>query len=148
MQIPIYEEANHRMGHVLTVGQNGNRWAPAGGQTGAPVIPRGAEDALSSAVKSKAAQGQIRPLERDRGADAVMDQATGIVMALGRMRADQAQTVLTKVSQRTRIEPDRIAGLLTTWASRGELNLGIRLALEEAIRTEHRTARRTASAAE
>ncbi|MFF0190857.1 hypothetical protein [Streptomyces sp. NPDC005244] len=73
------------------------------------------------------------------------DQATGIVMALGHTSAGQARTVLTDISRRTRVEPARIAGLLAGWASSGELNLGIRIALEEVIRTGHRAAGRAAS---
>lgn len=57
----------------------------------------------------------------------------GIVMALGRLPADQARTVLTEVSRRTNVTLLRLAGLLTAWVSCGELNLGICIALEEAI---------------
>ncbi|MFD5723533.1 ANTAR domain-containing protein [Streptomyces sp. NPDC127036] len=84
---------------------------------------------------------------QDTSADPVMHQAVGIVMALGRLSACQAWTVLTEVSQRTNIPPLRIAGLLTSWTSCGELNLGIRIALEEAIRTQRRAARPTGPAA-
>ncbi|WP_406368530.1 ANTAR domain-containing protein [Streptomyces sp. NBC_00647] len=84
---------------------------------------------------------QERPsTPQNPGANTVRDQAVGIVMALGRLPADQARTVLTEVSQRTNITLLRIAGLLTAWASCGELNLGIRIALEEAIRAQRRTA--------
>ncbi|MCX5008561.1 ANTAR domain-containing protein [Streptomyces sp. NBC_00638] len=85
---------------------------------------------------------QERPsMPQNPGANTVRDQAVGIVMALGRLPADQARTVLTEVSQRTNVTLLRIAGLLTDWASRGELNLGIRIALEEAIRAQGRAAR-------
>ncbi|WP_143661114.1 ANTAR domain-containing protein [Streptomyces sp. M41(2017)] len=73
-------------------------------------------------------------------ADPVMHQAVGIVMALGRLPACSARAVLTEVSQRTTITPLRIAEFLTSWASCGELNLGIRIALEEAIRAQRRAA--------
>ncbi|MET7827067.1 hypothetical protein ABZT23_20585 [Streptomyces sp. NPDC005386] len=73
-------------------------------------------------------------------ADPVMHQAVGIVMALGRLPACSARAVLTEVSQRTTITPLRIAGFLTSWTSCGELNLGIRIALEEAIRAQRRAA--------
>jgi hypothetical protein len=87
-------------------------------------------------------QGQIP------GAQAVTDQAVGIVMALGRLSTDQARTALMEVSRRTNIAMRRIAELLTAWASCGELNLGIRIALEEAIRDQGRAARSTRPAAE
>ncbi|MEU9139976.1 ANTAR domain-containing protein [Streptomyces sp. NPDC048404] len=83
---------------------------------------------------------QERPSRpQNPGANPVRDQAVGIVMALGRLPAEQARTVLTEVSQRTNVTLLRIAGLLTAWASCGELNLGIRIALEEAIRAQRRT---------
>ncbi|MFF2100561.1 ANTAR domain-containing protein [Streptomyces sp. NPDC058202] len=75
------------------------------------------------------------------------EQAVGMVMALGRLSADQARSVLTRVSQRANITLGRAAGLLTAWAFSGELNLGIRIALEEAIR-ERRRPGRPASPAE
>lgn len=74
-------------------------------------------------------------------------QATGVVMALGRLDASRAVAVLSEVSQRTGIAVELVAELLTVWAPSGELNLGLRIALEEAIRGQHRsTRRRTPSA--
>lgn len=81
------------------------------------------------------------PPPDDLGAPAVTEQAVGMVMALGRLSADQARSVLTRVSQRANITPGRAAGLLTAWAFSGELNLGIRIALEEAIRERRRPGR-------
>ncbi|MGW6210484.1 hypothetical protein [Streptomyces sp. NPDC055109] len=78
----------------------------------------------------------------------VMHQAVGIVMPLGRLPAHQARSVLTEVSQRADISPLRIAGLLTAWTSCGELNLGIRMALEEAIRSQRHATRPTGPAAD
>ncbi|MFD5635660.1 ANTAR domain-containing protein [Streptomyces sp. NPDC127077] len=65
---------------------------------------------------------------------AVVEQATGVMMALGRLDTGQARLALSEVSRRTGIALGRIAELLTAWASTGELNLGLRIALEEAIR--------------
>ncbi|MGW2787645.1 ANTAR domain-containing protein [Streptomyces populi] len=76
------------------------------------------------------------------------EQAVGIVMALGRLRSDQARTVLAEVSQRTNITLRRVAELVTVWASCGELNLGIRIALEESIRGRPRAPRLPRSVAE
>ncbi|MGW6256275.1 ANTAR domain-containing protein [Streptomyces sp. NPDC055085] len=69
---------------------------------------------------------------------AVVERATGVVMALGRLDAGQAGLVLSAVSRRTGIAQDRLAELLTVWAPTGDLNLGLRIALEEAIRDQHR----------
>ncbi|MFE1288131.1 ANTAR domain-containing protein [Streptomyces sp. NPDC058751] len=83
----------------------------------------------------------VTPQERPTSTSAVTEQAVGIVMALGRLRPDQARTVLAEVSQRTNITLRRIAELVTAWAACGELNLGIRIALEESIRSRPRPPR-------
>lgn len=69
---------------------------------------------------------------------AAVERATGVVMALGRLDAVQAGLVLSDVCRRTGIALSRVADLLTVWAPTGELNLGLRIALEEAIRDQHR----------
>ena len=79
----------------------------------------------------------------DGARSAVVERATGVVMALGRLEAGQAGTVLSEVSQRVGIALDRVAELLTVWAPTGELNLGLRIALEEAIRDQHPASPRT-----
>ncbi|MET7746004.1 hypothetical protein [Streptomyces sp. NPDC005385] len=71
-----------------------------------------------------------------------------MVMALGRLDGVQAATVLSEVSQRTGIALGRIGELLTAWAPTGELNLGLRIALEEGIRDQHRVAPRPEPARE
>ncbi|MGW0966545.1 ANTAR domain-containing protein [Streptomyces sp. NPDC002516] len=75
--------------------------------------------------------------QRDGARQAVVEHATGVVMALGRFDADEAGAVLSEVSHRTGTTLDRIAELLTAWVTTGELNLGLRMAMEEAIR-DHR----------
>ncbi|MGW1963864.1 ANTAR domain-containing protein [Streptomyces sp. NPDC001935] len=74
-----------------------------------------------------------RPRSEGDG-QAVVERATGVMMALGRLDTDQAGLALSEVSRRTGIDLGRIAELLTAWTSTGELNLGLRIALEEAIR--------------
>ncbi|MFD9467431.1 ANTAR domain-containing protein [Streptomyces sp. NPDC060027] len=76
-------------------------------------------------------------LSQDLVSRMVIDQAVGVVMALGRLGAEQAWAVLIEVCQRTDLKRRRFAELLTAWAPTGELNLGIRIALEEAIRRQH-----------
>ncbi|MFF3418523.1 ANTAR domain-containing protein [Streptomyces sp. NPDC002698] len=111
---------------------------PEGGpdseQSTTTAIPR------TAATADEVGTPRERPsMPQNPGANTVRDQAVGIVMALGRLPADQARTVLTEVSQRTNVTLLRIAGLLTAWVSCGELNLGIRIALEEAILAQRRT---------
>ncbi|MFD5818745.1 ANTAR domain-containing protein [Streptomyces sp. f51] len=76
---------------------------------------------------------------RHEGArQAVVEHATGVVMALGRFDAGEAGRALAEVSDRTGLTPVRAAELLTDWLTTGELNLGLRIALEEAIRDRRR----------
>ncbi|MGW1963538.1 hypothetical protein ACWCPD_25210 [Streptomyces sp. NPDC001935] len=78
---------------------------------------------------------EVAPSGRLEAAElAVVEQATGVMMALGRLNTRQARLALAEVCRRTGITLDRIAELLTAWTSTGELNLGLRSALEEAIR--------------
>ncbi|MFF8532136.1 ANTAR domain-containing protein [Streptomyces sp. SAS_267] len=114
---------------------NDRKVDPDSEQSTTTIIPR------TAATAHEVGELQERPSRpQNLVPNPVRDQAVGIVMALGRLPADQARTVLTEVSQRTNVTLLRIAGLLTAWASCGELNLGIRIALEEAIRAQRRTA--------
>ncbi|MFF3420053.1 ANTAR domain-containing protein [Streptomyces sp. NPDC002698] len=79
--------------------------------------------------------------QRDGVRQAVVEHATGVVMALGRFDAGKAGTVLSEVSDRTGITLGRVAELLAAWVPTGELNLGLRIALEEAIRDHQHRAR-------
>ncbi|MFF3886129.1 hypothetical protein [Streptomyces sp. NPDC001914] len=81
---------------------------------------------------------QVAQPQHDGVRQAVVEHATGVVMALGRFDAGHAGTVLSEVSDRTGLTPIRVAGLLTAWLTTGELNLGLRIALEEAIREQRR----------
>jgi hypothetical protein len=47
----------------------------------------------------------------------VVEQATGVMMALGRLDTGQARLALSEVSRRTGLALGRIAELLTAWAS-------------------------------
>ncbi|WP_326841102.1 hypothetical protein OHB33_01175 [Streptomyces sp. NBC_01558] len=108
-----------------------------------------AATAMTRTVATAPADARQEPSSTPHeSADMVMHQAVGIVMALGRLPAHQARCALTEVSQRADISPLRIAGLLTAWTSCGELNLGIRMALDEAIRSQRRATRPTRHAAD
>lgn len=114
------------------------QWAHGGdtARSSAATVTWGDEDPVA-ADEGAAPQRQASRRRHGRAVHAVIDQATGVVMALGRLRAEQAGTVLTEVSRRTNVTLRRIAELLTAWVHTGELNLGIRIALEEAIRRQH-----------
>ncbi|WUG05368.1 ANTAR domain-containing protein [Streptomyces sp. NBC_00467] len=87
-------------------------------------------DAEAAALREEV--DQLRQALASRGA--VIDQAVGIVMALGRLPADEAWHVLREVTQRTNSKLHLVAQLLTAWAESGELHVSIRIALEEAVR--------------
>ncbi|MET9667973.1 ANTAR domain-containing protein [Streptomyces sp. NPDC006475] len=97
--------------------------------------PPPAGDSFVDAAEAAALREEVDQLRQAlacRGA--VIDQAIGIVMALGRLPADEAWNVLREVTQRTNSKPHLVAQLLTAWAGSGELHLGVRIALEEAVR--------------
>ncbi|MEU8794352.1 ANTAR domain-containing protein [Streptomyces sp. NPDC048643] len=101
------------------------------------------DPAAAAPAAAGADDKQTAPSVRPQGdgvRQAAVDRATGVVMALGRLDGRQAGAVLSEVSRRTGITLSRVAGLLTVWAPTGELNLGLRIALEEAIREQHRVA--------
>ncbi|MGW1966615.1 hypothetical protein ACWCPD_40905 [Streptomyces sp. NPDC001935] len=76
--------------------------------------------------------------QHDGARQVAVEHATGVVMALGRFDAGQAGTVLSEVSDRTGLTQGCAAELLIAWVATGELNLGLRIALEEAIRDQRR----------
>ncbi|MGI5405048.1 ANTAR domain-containing protein [Streptomyces sp. CA-135486] len=78
-------------------------------------------------------QDEVDQLQQARVSHAVIDQATGIVMALGRIPPDQAGSVLQEVSQHTHLTLRCLAEALTAWAHTGEIDLTIRLTLEQAL---------------
>ncbi|MFJ4369377.1 ANTAR domain-containing protein [Streptomyces chartreusis] len=64
---------------------------------------------------------------------AVVDQAIGMVVALGRVAPDEGWAVLKEVSQHTNIKLRRVAELILTWGRKGEMPPEIRIELEEAL---------------
>ncbi|KPI15232.1 ANTAR domain protein [Actinobacteria bacterium OK006] len=64
---------------------------------------------------------------------AMVDQAIGIVVALGRVTPDEGWAVLREVSQLTNIKLRNIAELVLIWGRNGDLPSDIRVPLEEAL---------------
>lgn len=64
---------------------------------------------------------------------AVVDQAIGMVVALGRVSPDQGWAVLKDVSQHTNIKLRRVAQLILDWGRDGEMPPEIRVELEDAL---------------
>ncbi|XHM64751.1 ANTAR domain-containing protein [Streptomyces nigra] len=78
-------------------------------------------------------QEEVDQLRHAVGAHAVVDQAIGMVVALGRVAPDQGWAVLKDVSQHTNIKLRRVAELIILWGQRGEMPAEIRVALQEAL---------------
>ncbi|MEV7452448.1 ANTAR domain-containing protein [Streptomyces nigra] len=78
-------------------------------------------------------QQEVDQLRHAVGAHAVVDQAIGMVVALGRVAPDQGWTVLKDVSQHTNIKLRRVAELIILWGRRGEMPAEIRVALQDAL---------------
>ncbi|MET9896928.1 ANTAR domain-containing protein [Streptomyces sp. NPDC006465] len=126
------------MSEPLPLSHNRNEPHLVESGTDGPVAPTEAWlCAKHAADETEPRQEQVSRLSQDLVSRMVIDQAVGVVMALGRLGAEQAWAVLIEVCQRTDLNRRRFAELLTAWAPTGELNLGIRIALEEAIRRQH-----------
>ncbi|WP_133915406.1 ANTAR domain-containing protein [Streptomyces sp. NBC_00582] len=65
---------------------------------------------------------------------AVIDQAVGVVIALGGLRPQQGFCVLTEVSQHTNIKLREIAALLVDWVSGQQLPDDVQRALNAALK--------------
>ncbi|MBM7091338.1 ANTAR domain-containing protein [Streptomyces sp. S12] len=64
---------------------------------------------------------------------AVVDQAIGMIVALGRVSPDEGWTVLREVSQRTNIKLRNVADLILVWGRTGLLPPEVRAELEDAL---------------
>ncbi|MEU0009457.1 ANTAR domain-containing protein [Streptomyces sp. NPDC006314] len=78
-------------------------------------------------------QTQIIQLKEAMVSHAVVDQAIGMMVALGRVAPDQGWEVLKDVSQHTNIKLRHIAELILIWGRRGDIPPEIRAALEDAL---------------
>jgi AmiR/NasT family two-component response regulator len=66
---------------------------------------------------------------------AVVDQAIGVVLAVGRLSPDAGWEVLRNISQNTNIKLRRVAELVVDWARTGELPDDVRGRLEHELGT-------------
>lgn len=78
-------------------------------------------------------QEEVDQLKEAIASHAVVDQAIGMVVALGRVTPDQGWQVLKEVSQHTNIKLRSVAELILLWGRAGEMPPGIRAELEEAL---------------
>ncbi|WP_320774145.1 ANTAR domain-containing protein [Streptomyces sp. CRN 30] len=76
---------------------------------------------------------QIRQLQEAVVSHAVVDQAIGVVVVLGRVAPDQGWLVLKEVSQHTNLKLRGVAELILVWGRTGAMPDGVRTALESAL---------------
>ncbi|MEU0075269.1 ANTAR domain-containing protein [Streptomyces sp. NPDC006332] len=80
-----------------------------------------------------ALQEEVDQLKEAVASHAVVDQAIGMVVALGRVAPDQGWEVLKNVSQHTNIKLRDVAELILLWGRAGEMPPQIRAELEDAL---------------
>ncbi|MEU6474234.1 ANTAR domain-containing protein [Streptomyces massasporeus] len=80
-----------------------------------------------------ALQEEVQQLKEAVSSHAVVDQAIGMVVALGRISPDQGWAVLKEVSQHTNIKLRNVAELILVWGRTGVMPEEIRAALEDAL---------------
>jgi hypothetical protein len=78
-------------------------------------------------------QAEVDQLKEAVASHAVVDQAIGMVVALGRVTPDQGWEVLKEVSQHTNIKLRTIAEQILIWGRRGDITPEIRAELEDAL---------------
>ncbi|GAA2259749.1 hypothetical protein GCM10010145_32730 [Streptomyces ruber] len=80
-----------------------------------------------------ALQEEIGQLKEAVTSHAVVDQAIGMIVAMGRVTPEQGWTVLREVSQHTNVKLRNVAELILVWGRDGELPDDIRAELEDTL---------------
>ncbi|MGW3122540.1 ANTAR domain-containing protein [Streptomyces sp. NPDC001107] len=80
-----------------------------------------------------ALQEEVDQLKEAIVSHAVVDQAIGMMVALGRVAPDQGWAVLKDVSQHTNIKLRNVAELILIWGRNGDLPPQIKAELEDAL---------------
>ncbi|MFF3336663.1 ANTAR domain-containing protein [Streptomyces sp. NPDC002888] len=78
-------------------------------------------------------QEEVEQLKEAMVSHAVVDQAIGMIVALGRVTPDDGWVVLREVSQHTNIKLRNVAELILIWGRSGEMPPEIRAELEDAL---------------
>ncbi|MFH9553121.1 ANTAR domain-containing protein [Streptomyces sp. NPDC017435] len=93
-------------------------------------VPHGPSD---ETARIFALQEEVHQLKEAIVSHAVVDQAIGVVVALGRMAPDQGWQVLKEVSQHTNIRLRNVAELILVWGRTGEMPQEIGAQLEDLL---------------
>ncbi|WP_246201515.1 ANTAR domain-containing protein [Streptomyces alboniger] len=90
-------------------------------------------DSIEQGDKVVELQRKVSQLERAVESHATVDQAIGIVVAMGRLTPDQGWTVLRETSQHTNIKLSRVADLIVAWGCAGDLPEDVRRELDASL---------------
>lgn len=78
-------------------------------------------------------QEQVRQLKEAVVSHAVVDQAIGMIVVLGRVAPDQGWIILREVSQHTNVKLRDVAETIIVWGRTGVMPPRIRAALEDTL---------------
>ncbi|MBC9730726.1 ANTAR domain-containing protein [Streptomyces sp. TRM68367] len=78
-------------------------------------------------------QEEVQQLKEAVVSHAVVDQAIGMIVALGRVAPDQGWAVLKDVSQHTNTKLRNVAEMILIWGRTGTMPEEIRAELEDAL---------------
>ncbi|WP_309030758.1 ANTAR domain-containing protein [Streptomyces alfalfae] len=92
-----------------------------------------AEKKADQAEKVVELERKVSQLERAVESHAAVDQAIGIVVAVGKLTPDQGWTVLRETSQHTNTKLSRIADMIVAWGCAGDLPEEIRRELDASL---------------
>lgn len=78
-------------------------------------------------------QEEIGQLKQAITSHAVVDQAIGMMVALGRITPDQGWVVLREVSQHMNVKLRDLAEMIIAWGGEGDMRSDVRAVLEETL---------------
>ncbi|WP_330347226.1 ANTAR domain-containing protein [Streptomyces sp. NBC_00582] len=90
-------------------------------------VPRDPEDETARILHL---QHEVDQLKEAVASHAVVDQAIGVIVALGRVTPDEGWVILREVSQHTNIKLRNVSELILIWGRSGEMPEQIRVELE------------------
>ncbi|MGW2940051.1 ANTAR domain-containing protein [Streptomyces sp. NPDC001156] len=100
------------------------------------MLPEAAQETENPAADDiQELQTKVAQLEHAVDSHAVIDQAIGIVVAVGRLTAAEAWDVLRETSMCTNIKLRYVAELVLAWGETGNLSANIREELARRLRS-------------
>ncbi|NUV63435.1 ANTAR domain-containing protein [Streptomyces sp. CAI-85] len=96
-------------------------------------VPNDPDETNDDSARIVELEEEVEQLKAAVSSHAVVDQAIGMMVALGRVSPDQGWDVLKEVSQHTNIKLRNVAELILIWGREGEIPADIRTELEDAL---------------